>query len=153
MSSDLGVSVCGAALTPYNRRKDGSNYRDWAFDAFEQALTLSTVERCDIDALFVSSESDFFTYQLNPASVLASDLGLRDVEILRCEGGGASGQLAVHAATRALQSGRVKHAAVVGVDPSASHLSAETITSLYGYSFDAWTDGMTGLSSDRKSVV
>ena len=33
----------------------------------------------DIDALIVASESDFFTLQLNPAAVLAQDLGLTGV--------------------------------------------------------------------------
>lgn len=141
------VTVCGASITAFNRRKDGSSFRDWAFTAFEQALQLSTLERTDIDALFVASESDFFTLQLNPASILASDLGLIGAATMRIEGGGASGQLAVHAATRAIQSGHIKHAAVVGVDPSASHLPGSTVKSLYSYSFDAWTDGMTGVSS------
>lgn len=141
------VTVCGASITAFNRRKDGSSFRDWAFTAFEDALKLSTLERCDIDALFVASESDFFTFQLNPASILISDLGLIGAASMRIEGGGASGQLAVHAATRAIQSGHIKHAAVVGVDPSASQLSGETVKSLYSYSFDAWSDGMTGVSS------
>lgn len=141
------VTVCGASITAFNRRKDASSFRDWAFTAFEDALALSTLERRDIDALYVASESDFFTFQLNPASILASDLGLVGAATMRIEGGGASGQLAIHAATRAIQSGYVKHAAVIGVDPSASHLSGDAVKSLYSFSFDAWTDGMTGVSS------
>jgi len=146
MTSSL-VTICGASITAFNRRKDASSFRDWAFTAFEDALELSTLDRADIDALYVASESDFFTFQLNPASILASDLGLIGAATMRIEGGGASGQLAVHAATRAIQSGHVKHAAVIGVDPSASHLCASAVKSLYSYSFDAWTDGMTGVSS------
>ena len=141
------VAVSGSALTPFNRRKDSSSFRDWAFSAFHAALLQSTLEKTDIDALFVASESDFFTLQLNPASILASDNGLHGVATTRIEGGGASGQLAIHAAARAIQSGAVKHVAVIGVDPSASQLSASAVRSLYGYSFDAWTDGMTGVTS------
>lgn len=144
---DTGVTVCGAALTPFNRRKDGSNFRDWAQEAFTAALAMSGLERADIGALFVASESDFFTLQINPASVLTADLGLTGSAPMRCEGGGASGQLAVHAAVRTLQAGQARHAAVIGVDPSASHLSGDTIRTLYGYSFDAWTDGMSGVTS------
>ena len=141
------VIVCGAAITTFNRRTDGSSFRDWALAGFEDALNLSSLERSDIDALVVSSESDFFSLQLNPASVLASDLGLIGVSTLRVEGGGASGQLAVHTAARLIQSGAHKHVAVVGVDPSASQLSGQAVKSLYSFSFDAWTDGMTGVSS------
>ena len=141
------VAVCGAAITAFNRRKDGSSFRDWALAAFEDALNLSSLERQDIDALVVASESDFFSLQLNPASVLAGDLGLVGASTLRVEGGGASGQLAVHTAARFIQTGAYRHVAVIGVDPSASQLSGSTVKSLYSFSFDAWTDGMTGVSA------
>ena len=107
----------------------------------------SSLERQDIDALIVASESDFFSLQLNPASVLAGDLGLVGVSTTRVEGGGASGQLAVHTAARFIQSGAHRHVAVIGVDPSASQLSGSAVKSLYSFSFDAWTDGMTGVSA------
>ena len=81
------VAVSGSALTPFNRRKDSSSFRDWAFSAFHAALLQSTLEKTDIDALFVASESDFFTLQLNPASILASDNGLHGVATTRIEGG------------------------------------------------------------------
>ncbi|WP_223424523.1 thiolase family protein [Tateyamaria pelophila] len=144
---DATVTVSGAAVTPFNRRRDGTGLRDWAASAFDAALAMSDLHRGDIDALYVASESDFFHLQLNPASVLATELGLAGVSATRCEGGGASGQLAVHAALRAVQSGAARHVAVVGVDPSASSLPGDDIRTLYGFSFDAWTDGMTGLTS------
>lgn len=141
------VLVIGAALTPYNRRRDGSSFRDWAGDAFDAALAMSGIARADIDALIVASESDFFTLQLNPASVLAQDLGLIGAETLRVEGGGATGQLAVHAGVERINSGRARHVAVVGVDPSASALAGDSIRELYGYSFDFWTDGLSGVTA------
>ena len=141
------AAITGMALTPFNRRKDSSSFRDWAHCAFQEALTESTLAHSDIEALFVASESDFFTLQLNPASILATDNGLHGAATTRIEGGGASGQLAVHAAVRAIQSGAYKHVAVIGVDPSASQLSADAVRTLYGFSFDAWHDGMTGISA------
>ncbi len=141
------VLVIGAAQTPFNRRRDGSSFRDWACDAFDAALAMSGIGRADIDALIVASESDFFTLQLNPASVLAQDLGLTGAETLRVEGGGATGQLAVHAGAERILSARARHVAVVGVDPSASALSGDSIRELYGYSFDFWTDGLSGVTA------
>ncbi|WP_421855935.1 thiolase family protein [Oricola sp.] len=141
------VLVIGAALTAYGRRKDGSSFRDWACSAFDAALAMSGLERTDVDALVVASESDFFTLQLNPASVLAQDLGLFGKATLRVEGGGASGQLAVHAGAERILSGRARRVAVLGVDPSASALGGDCVRRLYGYSFDAWTDGMTGVTA------
>ncbi|MYI68819.1 MAG: hypothetical protein F4103_08795, partial [Boseongicola sp. SB0673_bin_14] len=74
----VGMSVCvaGGAMTPFNRRKDGSSWRDWCRDAFAGALADAALERSAIDALVVASESDFFTLQLNPASMIADTLGL-----------------------------------------------------------------------------
>lgn len=141
------VAVTGASLTPFNRRRDGTGWRDWAFDAFSAALAMSDLESSDIDEIFVASESDFFSLQLNPASVLATELGLIGVAATRCEAGGASGQVAVHAGVRAIRSGGAKHVLVLGVDPSASSLSGDAIRELYGFSFDAWTDGMSGVTS------
>lgn len=141
------VLVLGAGLTSYGRRRDGSSFRDWAAAAFETALAMSGLERGDIDALIVASESDFFTLQLNPASVLAEDLGLIGAATLRVEGGGASGGLAVQTGAERILSGRARRVAVVGVDPSASALEGDTIRRLYGHSFNAWTAGMTGVSA------
>lgn len=144
---DHSVAVIGASLTPFNRRKDGTGFRDWAFDAVGAALTMSGLERSDIDEIFVASESDFFSLQLNPASILATELGLFGAAATRVEAGGASGQVAVHAAVRAIRSGSAKHVLVLGVDPSASSLNGDAMRALYGFSFDAWTDGMTGATS------
>lgn len=141
------VAVSGAALTAYGRRRDGSSFRDWAAQGFDAALAMSGLDSADIDLLIVALESDFFTLQLNPAAVIADDLGLTGAATLRVEGGGASGQLAVHAGVARILAGLARHVAVVGVDPSASALPGDTVRDLYGFSFDAWTDGMTGASS------
>ncbi len=141
------ILVIGAAQTPFNRRRDGTGFRDWACEAFEAARAMAGIDRSDIDALIVASESDFFTLQLNPASVLAQDFGLNEAETLRVEGGGATGQLAVHAGVERILSGRARYVAVVGVDPSASALAGDSIRALYGYSFDFWTDGLAGVTA------
>ncbi len=141
------VAVLGAALTTFNRRKDGSSFRDWAAEATDAAIAMAGLERAEIEMLVVASESDFFTLQLNPASVLANDLGLSGAAAFRVEGGGASGQLAVHAGVQAILSGTAARVLVVGVDPSASQLPAAAMKELYSYSFDFWHEGATGVSA------
>lgn len=141
------VLVIGAAQTQFNRRRDGSGFRDWAAQAFNAALDMAEIERGDIDALIFASESDFFTLQLNPASVLAQDLGLCGAQTLRVEGGGASGQLAVHAGVERILSARARHVAVIGADPSASALPGDSMRELYSYSFDFWTEGLSGVTA------
>ena len=141
--------VCfgGGAMTPFNRRKDGSAFRDWARAAVDGALADAGLVSGDIDALIVASESDFFTLQLNPAALLADECGLTGVAAWRVEGGGASGHLAVHAGVAAVAGGMARRVLVLGVEPSASHLAGADVGALYGLSFDAWTDGMTGVDS------
>jgi acetyl-CoA C-acetyltransferase len=141
------VLVAGTGMTAFNRRKDGGGFRDWAADAFDAALKSADMSNGDIDALVVSSESDFFSLQLNPSSVLADDFGLQGVACQRVEGGGASGQLAVHTGVSLVLSGTARRVAVVGFEPSASSIDSAAVIALYGYSFDAWTDAMTGISA------
>jgi acetyl-CoA C-acetyltransferase len=141
------VLFAGGAMTPFNRRKDGSSFRDWARAAVQDALADAQLEVGDIDALIVASESDFFTMQLNPAALLADECGLIGVSAKRVEGGGASGHLAVHAGIAEVASGMARRVLVLGVEPSASHLKGTDVGALYGLSFDAWTDGMTGIDS------
>ena len=81
------VVIAGGAMTPFNRRKDGSSFRDWARAAALSALEDAGLEAADIDALVVASESDFFTMQLNPAALLADECGLTGVVAKRVEGG------------------------------------------------------------------
>ena len=141
------VAVAGTGMTAFNRRKDGSGFRDWVREAFVGALASAELETGDLDSLVVASESDFFSLQLNPASVIADDLGMRQVRVQRAEGGGATGQLAVHAGASWILSGLARHVAVVGFEAAASALKASSVTELYGQSFDALTDGPTGVSA------
>lgn len=141
------VRFAGGAMTPFNRRKDGSSFRDWARSAVQGALDDAGLEASDIDSLIVASESDFFTLQLNPAALLADECGLHGVAAKRVEGGGASGHLAVHAGVAEVAAGLANRVLVLGVEPSASHLTGADVGALYGLSFDAWTDGMTGIDS------
>lgn len=141
------VMFAGGAMTPFNRRKDGSSFRDWARAAAQAALADASLEAADIDALIVASESDFFTLQLNLAALLADECGLIGAAAKRVEGGGASGHLAVHAGVADVASGLARRVLVLGVEPSASHLKGADVGALYGLSFDGWTDGMTGLDA------
>lgn len=139
--------IAGGAMTAFNRRKDNSSWRDWAAEAFFSGLEDAGLAPDDIDALVFSSESDFLTLQLNPASVLASELGLTGCSVMRVEGGGASGHLAVQAAAMQVLSGQAKRVAVIGAEACASQLPVEEVVRLYGLSFDALTEGMTGVDA------
>jgi acetyl-CoA C-acetyltransferase len=147
------VAVVGCKILPFTRRRDGTGFRDWAAEAFLGALAQSGYAPADIDTLVLASESDVFTLQLNPATLLAQDLGLTQAAALRVEAGGATGQVAVQTAAARILSGLSRIVAVVGVDATASALPGSTLRDLYSRSFDAMTDGPTGVTATQSYAL
>ena len=143
------VAIAGAEIGKFGRRTDGTGWRDWACAAFDRALAQAGMDAGDIDALLVACESDVFTLQLNPATLLAQDLGLTHAAACRIEGGGASGHLAVQAGAARILAGLSRIVAVVGVDATASTLPGDALRMLYGRSLDAMTDGPTGVTATQ----
>lgn len=140
------VAVAGVGMTRFGRHRNRS-FRDLALEAFDAALLMAGLDAGDIDALVLAAESDAFTLQLNPSAVVAGDLGLTGAAALRVEAGGASGGVAVQAAAARILAGLSRRVAVVGVDVTASSLPGDAVRDLYGFSFDAWGEGMTGVTA------
>ena len=142
MSSD--VYVLGGSAVRFARRRDGSTWRDWVRDAGLGALEDSGIEARDVDAVVVATESDFFSLQIAPASLVAAELDLDGCETLRAESGGASGAVAVRTAHALVASGLARCVLVVGFEAVASRLGGDGVRMLYGMSFDAEVEGFAG---------
>jgi acetyl-CoA C-acetyltransferase len=139
--------VLGGGAVPLAHYDDGSSFRDWARRAAADAIADAAIEPGDIDAVVVASESDFFSLQLAPGALLADELGLVPRPVMRVEGGGASGAMAVRAAAMQIMSGLARRVLVVGFEQTASHLRGADVQLLYALSFDADIDGMAGATS------
>ncbi len=139
--------IAGSAVLPFGRSKDGSTWRDRAFLAATAALADARIEPTDIEALVVATESDLVSLQVNPAPIIAGDLGLPHVPAVRVEGGGASGALAVRAGVHHILSGLYRRVLVVGFDDAASHLDRAGVALVYGLSFDAEVEGFLGATA------
>lgn len=139
------VLVVGTAISQFGRRRDRSNFRDWVLAQFDAAVADADLTPNDIDALVVASESDLFSLQINPASVIADDIGLRGAATLRVEGGGASGQLAVQAGVAMILAGTARRVAVIGFECGATQLGSDAVVRLYGFSFDGPGDASLGI--------
>ena len=139
--------MAGGAISQFARTKDGATWRDRAPAVARHALAEAGLEPKDIDALIVATESDIVTLQVNPATVIASELGLSGVAIMRVEGGGASGGLAVRAGVLHILSGLHRRVLVVGFDDAASRLDAQSVGLVYGLSFDAEIEGFAGATA------
>lgn len=139
--------ILGGGAVPFRRYKDGSTFRDWARRATRDAIADAGIEHKDIDAVVVSSESDFFSLQVAPGALLVDDIGLTPCPVMRVENGGGSGASALQAGVMQIMSGLAECVLVLGFEQTASHLSGDDVRMIYGLSFDADIDGMAGATA------
>ena len=139
--------ILGGGQVPFRRYKDNSGYRDWVRLACDDAFEDAQVDRRDIDAVVVASESDFLTMQISPAPLLLDEIGLLGMPVLRVEAGGGSGGAALRVAIMHVLSGLARRVLVIGFEQAASHLSAEDVRAVYGLSFDADLEGWAGATA------
>ncbi|MEO5882070.1 MAG: thiolase family protein [Caldimonas sp.] len=139
--------VLGGAIAPFGNHRDGSHWRDRVRLVAAQALAQSALDAHDIDALVVATESDAMSMQINAAAVVASDLGLEHCSVMRVEGGGASGGLALRAGMMHVLSGMAARVLVVGFDDAASRLKGADTRLLYALSFDSDVEGFAGATA------
>ena len=144
---DNNPLILGGALAKFGAYRDGSHWRDRVRQVAAQALHQAQLQSNDIDALVVASESDILSLQVNPAAVVASDLGLSHCAAMRVEGGGASGAMALRSGVMHILSGMAKRVLVVGFDDAASRLSGADTRFLYALSFDTDIEGFAGVSA------
>ena len=138
--------VLGGGIHPFGRHAGGS-WRDWVRHAGSAALVDAELEPVDIDAVVVASETDFLSLQINPGPAVLAELGLSGKPVVRVEGGGASGGLALREGLAQIMAGLCRRVLVVGFDAAAGHLAAADVQLVYGLSFDAETDGMAGATA------
>ena len=77
------AAIVGGDAVPFSRYRDGSGWRDWTRRAGLGALEDAGIDAGQVDSLVVASESDFFSLQLAPASVIADELGIRAASLSR----------------------------------------------------------------------
>jgi acetyl-CoA C-acetyltransferase len=139
--------VAGGAVAAFAHRRDGSTWRDRVRTVARSAIDSAGLEPADIDALVVATESDIVSLQVNPAPVVASEAGLAGAALMRVEGGGASGGLAVRAGVLHVLSGLHRRVLVVGFDDAASRLDGAGVGLVYSLSFDAESEGFAGVTA------
>lgn len=145
--TDARPLILGGGVAPFGRHRDGSHWRDWVRRAGAEALADAGLEAADIDAVVVASESDFLSLQVNPGPVVLDELGLAGRPVVRVEGGGASGGLALRSAMAQIMAGLARRLLVVGFEAAAGHLDPGGVQLVYGLSFDAEVDGMAGATA------
>ena len=145
--TDARPLILGGSVTPFGRHRDGSHWRDWVRRAGADALADAGLEAADIDAVVVASESDFLSLQINPGPVVLDELGLSGRPVVRVEGGGASGGLALREGMAQIMAGMAGRVLIIGFEAAAGHLDPGGVQLVYGLSFDAEVDGMAGATA------
>ena len=145
--TDARPLILGGSVTPFGRLRDGPHWRDWVRRAGGDALADAGLEAADIDALVVACESDFLSLQVNPGPVVLDELGLSGRPVVRVEGGGASGGLALREGMTQIMAEMARRVLVVGFEAAAGHLEPGGVQFVYGLSFDAEIDGMAGATA------
>ncbi len=139
--------ITGAAMIPFKRYQDGSNFRDWVRTVTLEALAEAELEHGEIEAIIVANESDLLSLQVSPAALIADEVGLRFASAVHVEAGGASGAAALHQGFILIGSGYARNVLVVGFEQTASRLNRGGVQQVYNLSFDADLEGWAGANT------
>lgn len=128
--------VVGVGMTPFRGFRTDANLRDMAAEAAREALRDAGAGPDKIDLTVVACESDHFNRQLSPGPILQDAVGLAGKPVLRVEGGGATGALAVQTAAAAVASGRVRSALALGAETNGRGVDRPTAVEIMAMSAD-----------------
>lgn len=112
--------IIGFSHTEFKKHED-KDVEDLIIKATKDALTDANVDAKDIDEVFIGHFNHGFVEQgFTSSLVMQQQSGLRFKPMHRLENACSSGSAAVHAAVRAIRSGEIKRALVVGVEKMTS---------------------------------
>lgn len=136
--------LAGTSMTPFGRSDAG--LVALAVEAGQAALRESGVDAADVDTLYVGS---FLGQSLGRQGVLASliarELGLRNVPTTTVEGACASAGIALRHGMMAVGSGEARTALCLGVEKLTSY-TLEDVTAGLSEALDGASDQRTGLT-------
>ncbi len=132
------VAVAGIGQTKFGEHWDKS-IRDLIVEAGNSAINDASIERNEIDSLFIGCmSSGRYTGQEHLGALAADNLRLGHIPATRFEGACASGSLALRNAYINVASGRSDVAIVLGVEKMTDVAGDEAITSLAAAGDQEW---------------
>ena len=128
--------VLGIGMTPFTGHRLDSNLTDMVVDAAVQAMRDAGATTADVDMGVASYESDHFNQSMSLGPVWNEAIGLTGKPLVRVEGGGATGALALQTARTAIMAGEVRAVLVFGGETNGRSVDRATATEILALSAD-----------------
>ncbi len=131
------VLVAGVGMTPFVGFRQDANVRDMVTEAARAALLDAGINSpAALDLGVAAYESDHFNRQMNLGQILHEAVGLVGKPLIRVEGGGATGALAIRTALMAIRSGEARSVLVFGGETNGRSVDRPTATRILALSAD-----------------
>ena len=134
---DGTLLVAGVGMTPFVGFRDDATVRDMVAEAVREVLVDAGLSSASsIDMGVAAYESDHFNRQMSLGQVLHDTVGLAGKPLIRVEGGGATGALAIRTAQMALRSGEARSVLVFGGETNGRSVDRATAIEILSMSAD-----------------
>ena len=130
------VVVLGCGLTAFSRDRLDGSIRDWVAEAVIAAVKDAGIDKDQIDHTIAAYESDHLAGQIGQGIIWQDTVGLTPKPVVRVEGCGATGGLAIRNAFAHLRSGLSECILVVGAERVGKSVSSATASQLFAMSSD-----------------
>ncbi len=130
------IVALGCGLSAFKRDRLDGSIRDWVAEAVIAAIQDAGIEKDQIDSTIAAYESDHLAGQIGQGIIWQDSLGLTPKPVLRVEGCGATGGLAIRNAFAHLRAGLSDCMLVVGAERVGKSVSSETASKIFAMSSD-----------------
>lgn len=130
------IVVLGIGLSPFKRDRLDGSIRDWVTEAVMAAVNDAGIEKDQIDNTIAAYESDHLAGQIGQGIIWQDTVGLTPKPVVRIEGCGATGGLALRNAFAHLRAGLSDCSLVVGAERVGKSVSSATASELFAMSSD-----------------
>lgn len=139
------VLVVGVGMTEFSGHHVDRSIDDLVFEAARTALRDAGAEISAITAIVAAYESDHFIGRMSAGVAWNHLIGAVGLPVVRVEGGGATGALAIQAAHARIAAGVSEAVLVVGGETNGKAVNTETAQRILGLSADTtWETPIVG---------
>ena len=130
------IVALGCGLSAFKRDRLDGSIRDWVAEAITAAVQDADIDKDQIDNTVAAYESDHLAGQIGQGIVWQDTVGLTPKPVVRVEGCGATGGLAIREAFAHLRAGLSHCTLVVGAERVGKSVSSATASELFAMSSD-----------------